>query len=161
MRCISCVQFMVLALCCPAASRDGGFKAPLNLTVRTYNYAEVPIETLANAERRAADVLRRVRIELVWIDCPISRNEAKNISTCSDLTGFSLVLKILPQVMAARFNPPLRRLGMTIQGHGSFIFYQRLRDLAKNTGLSEAAMLGSVMAHEFGHLLLVSRPINK
>ena len=56
--------------------------------------------------------------------------------------------------MASKFGLPLSNLGVTVQRRASFVFYHRVRDLANNAGLSESAILGSVMAHEFGHLLL-------
>jgi hypothetical protein len=132
---------------------------PLKAVVRTYNYAQAPGEVLVGGERMAAEIFRHAGLELLWIDCPISPDDVAKSAACTTITD--LTVKILPESMASRFGLPLSNFGVTVQQRASFVFYHRVRDLANIKGLSESAMLGSVMAHEFGHLLLVSRPRNK
>jgi hypothetical protein len=127
-------------------------KLPLKAIVQTYNYAQAPGEVLVRGERMAAEIFRDAGIELVWIDCPISMNDLDRSSACATITG--LIVKILPESMASKFGLPLSNFGVTVQQRASFVFYHRVRDLASNTGLSESAIFGPVMAHEFGHLLL-------
>ena len=126
-------------------------ESPLKAIVRTYNYAQAPGEVLAGGERMAAEIFRYAGIELLWIDCPISLNELEKSAACKTITD--LTVNILPESMASRFGLP-HSIGVTVQQHASFVFYHRVRDLADNTGLSESAVLGPVMAHELGHLLL-------
>lgn len=133
---------------CGAGQSEANFKA----LVRTYDYAQTPGEIVVRGERMAAEIFRRAGIDLVWIDCPTSTNDLEKVAACAANTD--LTVKILPEAMASKFGLPLSNLGVTVQRRASFVFYHRVRDLANNAGLSEAAILGSVMAHEFGHLLL-------
>ena len=128
----------------------------LKLPVRTYNYAAVPGHILLNAEQHAAEIFRRADIDLAWIDCPVSRSEIEKFPVCTQLTGDprALTLKILPESMAAGYALPITNLGVTIQHHASFVFYQRVQLLSNDKGLSEPVVLGHIIAHELGHLLL-------
>ena len=141
-----------LGWCGAGLPRARESEVPLKAIVRTFNYAEAPGEVLAGGERMAGEIFRHAGIELVWIDCPVSPNDLDNFAACAKLTD--LTVKILPETMASGFRTPPSQLGVTIDQHASYAFYPRVRDLAWNTDLSESAILGTVMAHEFGHLLL-------
>ncbi len=81
---------------------------------------------------------------------PISLNDLDKFPGCANIRDSHLTVKILPETMASGFSLPFTRFGVTVQHHASFVFYHRVRDLA----MSESAILGLVMAHELGHLLL-------
>jgi hypothetical protein len=73
--------------------------------------------------------------------------------TGSHVRGDS-TLKILPESMAAGYALPITNLGVTIQYHASFVFYRRVQLLSSNKDLSEPVVLGHIIAHELGHLML-------
>jgi hypothetical protein len=126
----------------------------LKLGVRTYNYAAVPGNILLEAEQHAAEIFHRAGINLAWIGCPVSAREVDKFPACAPNTGsLALTLKILPESMAAGFGLPLKNFGVTLQHHASFVFYNRVQ-LANRVGLSEPVVLGHIIAHELGHLLL-------
>jgi len=107
------------------------------------------------AERHAAEIFQRAGIELTWIDCPVSRSEIEKFPACTRITGYRAVtLKILPETMAARFGLPPGNRGITFQGHASYVFYHRVQQLSNHAGLSESVVLGHIIAHELGHLVL-------
>jgi hypothetical protein len=124
--------------------------------VRTYNYAAVPGHTLLDAEQHAAEIFRRAGIELAWVDCPVSREEIEKFPVCTQMTNDprAVTLKILPESMAAGYALPFTNLGLTIQHHASFVFYHRVQQLSNDKGISEPVVLGHIIAHELGHLLL-------
>ena len=126
----------------------------LKLGVRTYNYAAVRGDILLEAEQHAAEIFLRAGIDLTWIECPLSFSEVDKFPACAPGTGSPAVtLKILPESMAAGFGLPLKNFGVTLQHHASFVFYNRVQ-LANRAGLSEPVVLGHVVAHELGHMLL-------
>ena len=126
----------------------------LKLGVRTYNYAAVSGDILLRAEQQSAEIFRRAGIELAWIQCPVSPGEVDKFPACAPNSGsLVLTLKILPESMAAGFGLPLKNFGVTLQHHASFVFYDRVQ-LANRVGLSEPVVLGHIIAHELGHLLL-------
>jgi hypothetical protein len=126
-------------------------ESPLKAMVRTYNYAEAPGGVLAGGERVAAEIFRHAGIELVWTDCSISLKDLDKSAACE--TSTDLTVNILPETMASRFRLP-HSIGVTIQQNASFVFYHRVQVLADHTGVSESTVLGPVLAHELGHLLL-------
>lgn len=126
----------------------------LKLGVRTYNYAAVPGDILREGEQHAAEIFHRAGIDLAWIECPLAPSEVDKFPACAPGTGAPAVtLKILPESMAAGFGLPLKNFGVTLQHHASFVFYNRVQ-LANLGGLSEPVVLGHIIAHELGHLLL-------
>ena len=128
----------------------------LKLAVRTYNYAAVSGHILLKAEQHAAEIFRRAGIELAWVDCPVSPREVEKFPVCTQMSydPRAVPLKILPETMAARFGLPPSNRGVTFQGHASYVFYHRAQELSNNNGLSEPLVLGHIIAHELGHLLL-------
>ena len=127
----------------------------LKLGVRTYNYAAVSGDILLRAEQQSAEIFRRAGIELAWIECPVSPREVDKFPACTQkgIGSLAATLKILPESMAAGFALPLKNFGVTLQHHASFVFYDRVQ-LANRVGLSEPVVLGHIIAHELGHLLL-------
>lgn len=129
-------------------------ETPLKVTVRTYNYAQVPGDILLEAEQHAAEIFRRAGIDLAYAECPLSPGEVDKFPACTPSTGSpTATLKILPESMAEGFGLPLKNFGVTLQNHASFVFYKRVQ-LANRVGLSEPVVLGLIIAHELGHLLL-------
>ena len=128
----------------------------LKLAVRTYNYALVPGSILLAAEKHAAEIFRNAGIEVEWVDCPVSRGELARFPVCTQRTNDprAVTLKILPESMAAGYALPITILGVTIQHHASFVFYYRVQLLSKTRDLSEPVVLGHIIVHELGHLLL-------
>ncbi len=126
------------------------------LTVRVYNYAQVPAGILAQAEQQTAGIFRLAGIKLAWVDCPVSREEIEKFPVCTQMRKDrqALTLKILPESMAAGYALPITNLGVTIQHHASFVFYHRVQLLSNDKALSEPVVLGHIIAHELGHLLL-------
>jgi hypothetical protein len=125
------------------------------LTVGIHNYAGVPHATLTHGQEQATEVFGRMGIKLRWVDCPPSNEETEKFRACGQVMGSGGVfLKILPERMATRLGLPNRKFGVAVPPHVAFVFYERIQNLAKGRGLLESAILGSVMTHELGHLLL-------
>ena len=79
------------------------------ITVRVYNYAAVPEQRMARAQRHAATVFAKVGLEPTWLDCRLSSAVPIKDAACEErLRPTDVVLRILPQKMAARLGvkPP-------------------------------------------------------
>ena len=142
-----------------AAPRDGSDEAKLRITVRIQDYAQVAPKILEGAQRQAAAILGEPGIEVVWVDC--TRTGLPSEPLClKPLGAIDLVLRILPQAMAdqAPFHDEVFGFAaISTDQRPSFlasVFYHRVQALSDALGYSRAAMLGDVMAHEIGHLLL-------
>ena len=146
-----------------AATHEPAGTAP-EITVRVYNYAAVPEQRLARAQGHAATVFARASLEPKWLDCRLSSAEPIKDAACEEpLRPTDVVLRILPRKMAARlgvkhaicgFALPARNLGFGT----ATIFYQRVHELVSQGSFSvdgnSALVLGHIIAHEIGHLLL-------
>jgi hypothetical protein len=129
---------------------------PAKLTVRVYNFAQVPAGTLVASEETAAWIFRQTGIEVRWVDCPISAQDIAKFPACSQTTTLPSArsVKILPRPMADRFGLSPVKFGIAVPPNHAFVFFQRVQEATKDTGFSRPRVLGHVIAHELGHLLL-------
>jgi hypothetical protein len=56
--------------------------------------------------------------------------------------------------MSQRFGLSAAKAGFALWPNQAFVFFDRVLDVTKDTGFSRPRVLGHVMAHELGHLLL-------
>jgi hypothetical protein len=152
-----------LVLADDSTTRNAGpFGAETSIYMRVYNYAEAPEAVLGAAKAEAARIYRHSGVKLEWVDCPCSVEDVPDYPACQSLAGGPAVLqvKILPKSMAKRLGAPRLDFGLSMipkDGGLAFntsIFYHRVEAIAKKGGLSRAVILGHILAHEIGHLLL-------
>jgi hypothetical protein len=131
------------------------------ITVRVYDYAHVLPRTLGQSEGEASRILRAVGVEMEWVDCPTSVEEAAKYPACEPPLGTLAVdLRILPPSMAARVRSSREELGLALpsakvgSASAAWVFFQRVEQLADSKDADQAQILGHAMAHEIGHLLL-------
>ena len=133
----------------------------LRVTVRVYNYARVSPADMATAERVAARIFRQTGVELSWVDCPRTRQEAQQNPACqSSHTPTEILLRVVSEFPEGLRLPPSSMgfaLG-TLSPQGGYlagISYARAqKQLPEATGLTLGQLLGHGIAHEIGHLLL-------
>src|SRR5262249_9601662 len=95
------------------------------------------------------------------LNCPLYPDQAKDHPACLVTPGPAmLILRIAARSMAQRLQPDQDSFGVALQPEdGSFgtfanIFSDRARELVNRRGIVLSVMLGHLMAHELGHLLL-------
>ncbi len=107
--------------------------------------AGVPADVLERAKRDAIGVFGRSDIDLEWIDGGTYQSR-------------SLVLRIVARPTGtknrSRFVVGLAPGTREAQGTMALAFYGRIRVYSAELALDVSQMLGHVMAHELGHLLL-------
>lgn len=135
----------------------------LELVVGIYNFAEAPHATLARAQERAAEIFGRVGINLRWVNCSVSgparSEEIEKLRACQQVLDFrGVFLRIIPEQMATGLRVHDTALGVAIPPDVAVVLYQRTQDLAGHIGLEVHAVLGPIIAHELGHLLLGTDP---
>lgn len=164
-RCLIPTLLLTLTSAASAKERLSEPTEPLSLTVRTYNYTGKPESVLQPAKEVAAGVFRKLGIQLAWADCTPGGESAQTHPACQPRVVFEtdvLNLKLISREMAERvrgqfpgdtfgFALPAQRDGF---GSNATIFYHSVEEVAREAKRATATVLGHVLAHEMGHLLL-------
>jgi hypothetical protein len=150
-----------LALGAALAAALGAVEPSPKITVFVYNYAAIPPDVLAQTEAEAARIYQLGGIEIQWLDCPLSPGEASQFPACQVPPGPTrLALRILSQSMAERLRQAQDSFGFALYPNdGRFatvanIFAHDAEQLANRRGMRQGVILGHLVAHELGHLLL-------
>jgi len=131
------------------------------VAISVYDYARVSTRLLAAAAEDAQRVFRQAGVETVWATC-LPKPEKTESDGCYAVDANHLMLKILPRAIAAHVRDRGDVLGTAIVdergvGFYAYVFYDHVQRLAEERKLGHA-LLGDVLAHEIGHLLLGSNP---
>ena len=135
----------------------------LKLEIQLYNYSGVPAATLERAERDAARIYSRMDIEISWLGCPVTAEQAAQFTACGQSASPTrLTLRLLSNVMADRLPLGSDIFGLALlpvdSGFGitANVCAGRAREMSEASNLPEGLLLGHLVAHEVGHLLLGS-----
>ena len=119
------------------------------ITVMLLNRAGVPRDVLSRAESEAARIFRAAGIDLTWNDCTATHQ-------CHHAPGpHEFVLSIVADghtssdmVYGVAFLDP--------EGNGKYadVFFRRIENAYGNSAGNIPRLLGTVAAHELGHLVL-------
>jgi hypothetical protein len=127
----------------------------LNLTVSVFNDAGVEPSVWLQAQGRATEIMRRSGISLTWLDCgiPASGKPDSNCSAISYPTHLSV--RMVPKVSPVKGDI----FGQSFQdtaGEGNYVlvYYASIKAFRAATTVPAGELLGCVVAHELGHLLL-------
>jgi hypothetical protein len=130
------------------------------MTIRVHNYARVPPSVLRQAEQAASSVLHESGVHAVWVECATVPSASTEAACSRPVTPLVLLLNLLPEPMARRLKLHSDAFGVAAESSekgfsflGS-VFYDRVKDCADHERVDLVPLLGSVMAHELGHLLL-------
>ena len=133
-----------------------GEAIPARITVLVNDSAGVPAEVLRQAEQEAARIFRPAGVEVSWMNC--SEEAVIEGGACREVPGANrFVLHIVPTGKTSTdFVFGVAFLGEDGRGKYCNVFFDRIRDGHRDLGTNTAQLLGTVAAHEVGHLLLGS-----
>ncbi len=144
-----------------AVGMPGARTEQAKIQVFVYNYAGVSVETLARAEREAARIYSRTGIETEWLDCPLHPGQAAAYPACQvPVSPTRLAIRVLSRRMVERAGLPQAAFGAALfPENGGFgmlaqVCWRCVEELAKGREVMQGVILGHVVAHELGHLLL-------
>jgi hypothetical protein len=133
--------------------------SPATLTVRLYNTAGIPQSELLNGRREAEWMLRETGLRPVFRHCGRAVSDAP-ADACDTARGPSEVVVRLVNAPASDLSPTPDAFGVayvmkdTNRGWLATVFPDRIARAAARAGVDPGTLLGRVMAHEIGHLLL-------
>ncbi|MBV9039340.1 MAG: hypothetical protein JO182_32960 [Acidobacteriaceae bacterium] len=126
--------------------------AETGLMILVYNYAGVDNQTLVLAEIQVGQILRQAGIELNWRRCD-SAAKPSLTTNCPDMDRTTPALRLVSHFRLVPDHVHTDTLGFSI-GNIMTVSSEKARNLAQ-TGVGQLSeILGVVIAHEFGHLLL-------
>jgi hypothetical protein len=134
-------------------------KAPpesAQVTISVYNDAGVPGAVLLRGEDVAGRVFEQAGIEVKWLNCQVPAAIEEESKLCREA--------VFPQHLQMRIARKARTLNgdamgisfLATDGSGCYadVFYEPMEQVHKSSGADIASLLGHVVAHEVGHLLL-------
>jgi hypothetical protein len=127
------------------------------ITVEIYNYSQASPAIRARAEREASRIFSAAGVQTVWRECPVIPPPAGDSSPCQKkLEASDLRLRILPAPPQNKFQDAV--FGFAVHPALASIYYDHVQRLAQidDAEFEIPVILGGVMAHELGHLLLGS-----
>ena len=140
------------------------------ITIHAENYAGIDHKTLMEAEEAATRIFRKAGIDIRWVDAdPASEHRSNNPIEQRAFNLSQIQLQILSPAMAERLDMPNNAMGLAPGKERDrqlvFVFYEKVESLARNQRRAGAdgrirwcgntgQILGHVIAHEIGHVLL-------
>jgi hypothetical protein len=146
---------MVLAMVWTMAGRVGEAQpAPLPLTVAVYDYAGLPPPVLERAKDVATAIYGRIGVSLAWLaGWPVAAAGPTNPAACPDSPTPLIHLRLLGRSVNPR--RPTGDLGFAVSGGTlASVLVERVAYVAKRKSLDVGDLLGVIIGHEIGHLLL-------
>jgi len=151
---------LLSALAAQLGATDTGNHHDLpEVIVQTYNYAGAGQETLGRAKEEAARIFLEVGIRLSWLDCTPTAQGMVDNPRCHHGGANAVSLMICPEAMLPKGRLPPGIFGFALMQPGeparyARLYYHRLAELADGRTVRLSVLLGAMMAHEIGHLLL-------
>jgi hypothetical protein len=129
------------------------------ITVQVFNAANAPKDEVRKALGEAGWILSQAGIKARWVDCGGSVRDGADLPGCQSRTETGLfVVSILSG--DPRRSVPAEALGFAIlagRKNGAAVVYSHIQSkLRDNPRYADCNLLGHVIAHELGHLLLRS-----
>ncbi|MEQ1472974.1 MAG: hypothetical protein ABLQ96_04085 [Candidatus Acidiferrum sp.] len=124
-----------------------------SLTVSVYNDAGVPFATLQDAEVISSRIFEEAGIHIEWINCLPGNSSTGAVCKLAVTVG-----QLQVRVCRHSLNLSSSVLGISylsdVGGSQADVFYESIKELPQNMTGQPAIILGHVMSHEIGHLLL-------
>ncbi|MGE5084002.1 MAG: hypothetical protein ACM3ND_14015 [Acidobacteriota bacterium] len=125
------------------------------ITIQVYNYSQASPALLTRAEREAGRILGEAGLRTVWLECLVGPSTITPKGRCQKpLEATDLRLRVLSAAIENRFQPTV--FGFTIHPAFASVYYEHALRRAKSEHAESQTptILGGVIAHELGHLLL-------
>ena len=127
------------------------------IRVRVDNYTQASATTIAGAEREAGRIFGEAGLRTLWLDCPVGQLTSVRQDPCQGpLETTDIELRVLSEPTENRFQGKV--FGFAVVPVLASIYYDNVLRRAKSDDaeFEVPIILGCVIAHEVGHLLLGS-----
>jgi hypothetical protein len=137
-----------------AAGREGGRGS--EITVLVNNSAGVSPPVLNQSEGEAARIFRAAGIDIVWVNC--GGEAALADDACRRVLGSNEFMVHIVSKGKTSSDLVFGLAFLAEDGGGKYsdVFYDRVEQAHRRSGADVSSLVGTVAAHELGHLLLGS-----
>lgn len=143
-----------LGLTAEAVHGPAGDKT-LGIRVRVNDYAQLSAATLSRAEREAARIMGKAGLRTDWLNCPVKSTAEVAQDPCREaLQPMDVVLRLIPEPPNNKYNDSVFGFAVVPILASVYVNYAVERAKRDNAEFEIPMVLGSVIAHEIGHLLL-------
>ena len=160
--------FLSLVLSPPQLSSRSPCEVPARaVTIQIHDYSQVPNDALSRATDIVTALYERIGVHMEWIGVLRKRKmdapDPEHREALSTVPVAQLTIIILSPKMAASGHIADGVLGyaaVASEGMGriAYAIYDRVRSTARQLARNDGDLLGYVMTHEIGHLLLPRGP---
>ena len=122
------------------------------ITVLVFNFRQAPAETLVKAEKEAGRILEHAGVPVTWRDCPTGDEP------CQKGLGRVFFLAMMAGPVQNKFLDTISGYAL-LPDHLAAVYYDYLPRMpgGESNKNDTSVVLGCVIAHELGHLLLGAR----
>jgi hypothetical protein len=137
----------------------------LRVTIRIHDYTRLPAELLSHAGDIVTRLYENIGVRTEWFGV-VRFGEPRDHESRAERPQpplAQLTINVLTSEMATRAGVAPTTLGFaavasTGMGRIAYVIHDRVRSTAADAPINESELLGFVMAHEIGHLLLPRGP---
>jgi len=135
-------------------------ESPVGLTIRLYNAAGISADELLSARREAGPILRDTGMDVTFRLCGRIEAPGDPGDPCDDsLKPSEVVVRIIDApLFSTTLHPDAYGVTYIVEetnrGWLATVFADRIASAAARVGVDRGTLLGRVLAHEVGHLLL-------
>lgn len=145
-----------LVLLMPGVLRPAVQCADQGVVIELINSAGIPTQNLEQATRHAARILSTTGTTIIWRISPSPMHDRISSPAMTTL-NYDVRLKIAGSAPSSVPNRTLAYALPSVRiGTNITIFYDRVKRVSQDVEIDSASVLGLVIAHEIGHMLLRS-----
>ena len=127
----------------------------LGIRVRVNDYAQLSPATLSGAEREAARIIGKAGLRTDWLNCPVKSTLEVQQDPCREpLQPMDIVLRLIPEPLNNKYDDSVFGFAVIPILASVYVNYAVERAKRDNAEFEIPMVLGNVIAHEIGHLLL-------
>jgi len=121
------------------------------MTILVHNYIGIDDETLRLAEAEADEIFRQAGVEVGWQLCYPASNLPEN--DCPEDSPSTPYLRFVPRFRSVKGQVPADSMGYST-GDMMTVSWAEAENVARSGAGPVSEVLGLIIVHEFGHLLL-------
>lgn len=138
-------------------SQEPNVAPTVEVNISLYNDAHVDDMVVAEAVTLATWIYGKVGVQTRWLNCSSSSVSSTTDGGCHEAFGPNhLSLRIVARATSIKYDT-FGAAFLSLDGTGVYsdVFYDKIQRLSEeDSGVSPSCVLGHVLAHEVGHLLL-------